>query len=399
MADFSDFIRDRSYQYTADAFVYRRQMIGGTRTAPIMEDTGAFLQANGDILFRLYEPEAPQIEIEWIAGHDREIMALIKRGDGFFEGVLPYTGNPKLTGKRTFILRIDGQTVVHPRIPAIFRGHQMVNYVEIPDLSWRDCLVRNVPHGALAYRLYWSETVQDWQRCMVYTPAEYDHSQKEYPVLYLHHGWGENETTWMFGAKVPLIMDNLIAEGRAVPFIVVTNENLPKLPSDGTHGMAGYSQVLLRDCIPFIEKEYRVKTDKWSRAIGGNSYGCMITSFIGFTHPELFGNLGLFSGGIRCKDFWPAYEQNHQLDWLCRHAVDVGNAYRLIYRAHGTVEYHDSPDHVQDDAFLEEHGISQLPCFVREFFPDGRHEWDTFGKDFAGFARYAFSSFMQQSNQ
>jgi enterochelin esterase family protein len=185
-------------------------------------------------------------------------------------------------------------------------------------------------------------------------------------------------------------MDNLIAEGRAVPFIVVTNENMPKLPSDGTHGMEGYESLLLNDCIPFIEGEYRVKKDKWSRAIAGNSYGCMVTSFVGFRHPERFGALGLLSGGIRCKDIWPAFEQNHHLDWLKGNAAAVGAAYRLIYRCHGTVELHDSPDHVQDDAFLKENGISDLPCYVREFFPGGRHEWDTFGKDFAGFAARAF---------
>lgn len=390
MDNFSKFAANDAYRCTADSFVRRSQMIGGTRTDPVLADTGAFLQENGDVLFRLYEPEAAEIELEWIAGHDRETMPLHKQQDGFFEGRLPYSGDPKMIGKRTFKLRIDGRELVHPRIPTIFRGHQTINYVDIPDPAWDDYLVKDVPHGALAYRLYWSETAGAWQRCMVYTPAEYAHTDVQYPVLYLHHGWGENETTWMFAAKAPQIMDNLIAGGAAKPFLVVTNENMPKLASDGTHGMDGYRRVLLNDCIPFIESEYRVKRDKWSRAIGGNSYGCMITSFIGFAHPELFGSLGLFSGGIRCKDFWPTYEQNHQLDWLTHSPEEVGRAYRLIYRGHGTVEYHDSPDHVQDDAFLAEHGISGLPCFVREFFPGGRHEWDTFGRDFAGFARHAF---------
>lgn len=390
MAEFKDFMKDKAYRYVADSFSDRKQMVGGTRNNPVMEDTGAFLQENGDVKFRLYEPRAERIELEWIAGHDREKMQLVKNEEGYFEGTLGFTGEPKMIGKRTFRMWIDGVELVYPRIPAIFRGHQMINYVDIPDLNWDDYRIKDVPHGALSYRIYWSEMVKDWQRCMVYTPAEYEHTDKEYPVLYLHHGWGENETTWMFGAKVPQIMDNLIAEGSALPFIVVTNDNLPKLASDGSHGMDGYTNVLLNDCIPFIEKEYRAKKDKWNRAIGGNSYGCMITSFIGFGHPELFGNLGLLSGGIRCKDFWPAYEQNHQLDWLCHNAEEVGKQYKLIYRSHGDVEYYDSPDHVQDDAFLKEHGISDLPCFVREFFPGGRHEWDTFGKDFAGFARRAF---------
>ena len=390
MATFKDFMDNPSCRNTADAHIWREQMIGGTRTDPVNAKTGAFLQENGDILIRLYEPDAQKIEILWLAGHDRITMPLEKKEGGLFEGVYSYTGDPIMVGKRTFYVIIDGIRTVYPKIPTIYRGLGPVNYVDIPDLSWDDYLIKNVPHGALSYRTYWSETVQDWLRCMVYTPAEYEHTDREYPVVYLHHGWGENETTWMFGAKVPQIMDNLIAEGRCVPFIVVTNENMPKLPSDGTHGMEGYTKVLLNDCIPFIEKEYRAKTDKWSRAIAGNSYGCMITSRIGFSHPDLFGSLGLISGGIRCKDFWPRFEQNDHLDWLKEDPAAVGKEYRLLYSSFGTVEYYDSPDHEQDDAFLAEHGISDLPCWVQRKFEGGRHEWDSFGKGFAGFAELLF---------
>lgn len=381
-----------SYYTTADAFgPARPQMIGGTRLEPVLAETGAFLQENGDVVFRFHEPAAKDITLVFISGRGRQVASMERDEEGFFTYTLSHAEHPEIKGKRGVNILVDGIPAFSQRIPAIFRGNKMSNYFEIPAGDWDDYLLKDVPHGSLSYEIYWSSVLGNWQRCMVYTPAEYQkHPERSYPVMYLHHGWGENETSWMFGGKVPFIMDNLIAEGRARPFLVVTNENMAKLPSDGTHGMAGYTEILLKDCIPFIEEKYRVLSDKWHRGIGGNSYGCMITSLIGFGHPELFGNLGLFSGGLRCKDFWPSYEENHHLDWLYDNADEVARQYRLIYRAHGTIEYHDSPDHVQDDEFLQKNGITELPNFVREFFPDGRHEWDTFGRDFAGFAQRAF---------
>lgn len=391
MSGFQSFLENPSYGNEADSFVHRPQMIGGTRTNPVNAKTGAHLQENGDILFHLYEPDAKEIVIEWIAGHDSRLMRLSKMDGGFFDGVLTYDPtDPMMHGKRTFRMTIDGVRVVYPKIPMIFRGHEVINYVDIPDPAWDEYLIKDVPHGALSYRIYYSDTTKGWHRCMIYTPAEYAHTNKAYPVVYLHHGWGENETTWMFAAKVPQIMDNLIASGEAKPFLVVTNENMPKLSSDGTHGMGGYERLLLDDCIPFIQREYRVRDDKWNRGIAGNSYGCMITSFLGFGHPELFGVLGLISGGIRCKDVWKKYEENHHLEWLTEAPQEVDKSYHLIYRSHGTVEYHDSIDHEQDDAFLKEHGIVNCKGYKREFFEGGRHEWDTFGRGFAGFARRAF---------
>ena len=392
MADYSKFVNNPSYYNTSHSFGKPRpQEVGGTRYKPVRIDTGAFLQENGDIRFYLFEPKATTIEIVMQQGHTAETLALQKNSEGFFEGTWVNNGDPRFIGKRGLTVKIDGVACSYYRIPRYYRGNKLTNYVDFPDPEWDDYLIKDVPHGTLAFETYWSDTVGGWQRCMVYTPAEYRHNtDKKYPVMYLHHGWGENETSWMFAAKVPQIMDNLIAEGRAEPFIVVTNENMPKLPSDGSHGMDGYTSVLLNDCISFIEREYRCIPDKWHRGIGGNSYGGMMTSVIGFGHPEMFSHLGIFSGGFRFKDLWQTYEENHHLDWLYNNAEEIGKTYTIIYRGHGTGEYSDVPDNSDDEVFCRENGIDALPCYKRHFIKDGYHEWDTFGKEFAQFAQYAF---------
>lgn len=389
---FQKFVNDRSYHITADVFGPQRpEKIGGTRSEPVSAQTGAFLTPSGDVLFRLFEPDAQTVEIGFMIGHSLERFPLEKMGNGCFEGTLAYSDRPQLRGKKNIQVIVDGKKKLISRIPAFWRGNGLSNYMDVPDPQWEDAMLKKVPHGTLSYEIYWSDVLGDFQRCMVYTPAEYRHKpDRRYPVVYLFHGFGENETSWMFGAKVPQIMDNLIAEGKAEPFIVVTNDNMPKLPSDGTHGMDTFIDILLKDCIPYIDSEYRTIADKWHRGCGGNSYGGMMTSVVGFGHPELFSHLGIFSGGFRFKDIWTSYEENHHLDWLYDNAEEIGNTYKLLYRGHGTIEYDDIPDNREDEVFCRENKIDTLPCYVRSFIQDGLHDWDTFGKEFAEFAVHAF---------
>ncbi len=400
MKDFSKFRNNQYYLYTADRFSRPNpEKLGGTREKPVTAETGAFLQDNGDIFFRLFYPEAKQVVIFF--GHPKSELdiELQKKENGLFEGTFSYPENdPKFIGKRNINVVVDGKAQISNRIPAFFRRSGACNYIDIPDPDWDDYLIKDVPHGSVSYDLFWSETFNEWRRCMVYTPAEYRHNtEKKYPVLYLHHGGGENETTWMFGGKANFIMDNLIAEGRAVPFIIVCCSVTPVFTTDAEKrtdefrdGMEKTCRMLINDCIPYIESEYRVIADKWHRATGGLSYGCMVTSYTGFGHPEVFGNLGLISGGLRCRDFAPVLSDNHHIDWLKGGADKVAEVYKLIYRSHGTVEFHDFNDHPEDEEFLKNNGILDLPLFVREWFEGGYHEWDTFGKGLAGFASHLF---------
>lgn len=398
MPDLSRFAENYAYHYTADHFgPLPPEILGGTKTAPVLAETGAFLQPNGDVRFRLYYPGVSEVRLEIGRSPRPAELRLERTADGFFEGVYPFPDDPSYRGRREMDIFADGIRVLDPRIPTI-PGDRMKNCIDIPDPDWDDYLLKDVPHGTVSYELYRSEVYGETRRCMVYTPAEYRaHPEKRYGVVYLHHGGYGNEAQWFFAGKAPLILDNLFAEGRAEPFLVVANNNSPRFTADPTQrteeyrrGMEDFCQCLLRDCIPFIEREYRVVPDKWHRCTAGLSYGCMVTSYTGFGHPEAFGNLGLISGGLRCKDFAPALADNHHIDWLRGGSARAAEEYRLIYRSHGTVEYHDSGDHAEDEAFLRENGILDLPNLVREWFPGGLHQWDTFGKGLAGLACHLF---------
>lgn len=404
MSDFTRYIEDYSYYNTPARFgPLGPEQIGGTMEEPVTTETGAFVQPNGDVRFRFYYPNVGQMKVYMRAGRQSMEFDLEKDADGYFNGVLPYDEeNPTWHGFRQFKLIADGIPVVSGRTPLTMGERGAENYMEIPDPSWDEYLMdRKVPRGALAYRIYWSEVTGSWHRCMVYTPADYNtNPDKKYPVLYLHHpGFQNTDTAWMFLGKVPLIMDNLIAEGRAVPFIIVSNECGPQLPEDGRFGMDGYFRMLFEDCIPFIESEYRCLTDKWNRATAGASWGGMLSSQLAFTWPDKFANIGMLSSGLRCVDTWPELKDNHYLDWLKGNAEEVGKQYKLIFRSHGEIEYigrkdlpnePGNPTLFEDEAFLAENGLDKLPCYHRVVFPGGKHMWDTFGKGFCAFAQLLF---------
>lgn len=399
--DFTKFQNNYSNTCTPVFFgELKPQMIGGSPEEPVNADTGAVLERNGDLVFRFYYPDAEKVSVRVQSGrHSCEVL-LTRDVSGFFSGVLPYTGDPNWIGIREVDVTVDGVAVVSPRLPLIANYTGFRNYVFIPDTGWDDYLLKKVPHGTLSYEIYWSEVMGDWQRCMVYTPAEYQsHPDKKYPVLYLHHPGFGNETSWMFPGKVPFIMDNLIAGGEATPFIVVTNQCSAKLPSDGKFGMDGYIRILLEDCIPFIEEKYRVRRDKWSRAAAGSSWGGMLSSRLVFEHPEWFASVGMLSSGLRCVDTHPVLADNHYLDWMRGNAAEVGRQYRLIFRSHGEIEYtgrpgvpgeNGNPTLLEDEEFLHENGIDQLPCYSRVVFPGYKHMWETFSRGFSLFARELF---------
>ena len=135
--------------------------------------------------------------------------------------------------------------------------------------------------------------------CLVYTPAGYmkDDTQT-YPVLYLQHGTGENEKCWVHQGRANFILDNLIAEGKMPPCVVVMNNGMVQREQEGLRVLEtnAITRLLLEDCIPYIQSHYRVRTDKWSRAMAGLSMGSMQTSMVTLGHPDLFGYAGVFSG-------------------------------------------------------------------------------------------------------
>ena len=164
--------------------------------------------------------------------------------------------------------------------------------------------MKNVPHGHVQQVLFWSESTKQTRQAYVYTPPQYD-GKKKFPVLYLQHGWGENEYAWWNQGHANLIMDNLIAEGKIEPFIIVMTYGMTNDVRPGGLFSFDYKQfetVLCDELVPYVDANFRTVAKKDSRAMAGLSMGGMETHTITLDRPEMFGWYGLLSGGIYTPD-------------------------------------------------------------------------------------------------
>jgi enterochelin esterase family protein len=204
--------------------------------------------------------------------------------------------------------------------------------IEIPAKDQDFYAVTNVPHGDMRERPYFSKSNNSMRRCFVYTPPGYDKdATKRYPVLYLQHGGGEDETGWPNQGKTNLIMDNLIAESKATPFIIVMDNGTWRMPEQArpprqgerpsgpwppTGWADGFKKTLLEDIIPMIDANYRTLADQQHRAMAGLSMGGMQTRVITLANPDVFSYIGIFSGGslsIEDVNKSPGFKENVKL--------------------------------------------------------------------------------------
>ncbi|MBQ6334844.1 MAG: hypothetical protein IJI46_07250 [Erysipelotrichaceae bacterium] len=342
---------------------------------------------NGDIIVRMYAPAAKEVRVK---SHRISVwkfdVEMVNRGDGVFEGLLP--ANLQLNGDVPLLFEVDGVSVLDPYLPTEFRGNKAVNAIDVYDETTPYVYLRDVPHGSLSREIYYSESVKQYIRCIVYTPPGYEKGDHEYPVLYLQHGGGENETCWCRNGKLPYIMDNNIADGLTVPFIVVMNNGMLKAPYEKEmNDFDGIEGIITNDCRRYIESKYRVRKDKWGRGIAGLSLGSMQACYIGMRHPELFAAIGSFTY-IRCRDRDNTHEGNPHLNIL-KDYDHFWNSYKLFFRSIGSVEAHLN-EFEEDDAFIARYGIDQNPHYHRMLIPDQTHNWNCWRRAFYEFSQLVF---------
>jgi enterochelin esterase-like enzyme len=228
-------------------------------------------------------------------------------------GVWTGDSNPQDEGFHYYQLWIDGAAVPDPGSLYFYGASRWGSCIEIPAKDQDFYSLKNAPHGQIRELPYFSKTNNSMRRCFVYTPPDYDKDvNKRYPVLYLQHGGGEDETGWPNQGKTNLIMDNLIAEGKAKPIIIVMDngtwrlpENTPR-PRQGerpsgswppTGWANGFMKTLLEDIVPMIDANYRTLADQKHRAMAGLSMGGMQTRVITLANLDKFSYIGIFSGG------------------------------------------------------------------------------------------------------
>ena len=266
------------------------------------------VNSQGYVRFRIDLPEAKDVTVSLGLG-GRGGTKLKKTYDGSFVG---QTEGPMDEGFHYYHLTVDGGTVNDPGAMNYYGSTRWESGIEIPAHDQDFYALKNVPHGQVSQVLFWSESTKQVRRAFVYLPPTYGKNKKErFPVLYLQHGWGEDETAWSNQGHANLIMDNLIAEGKAKPFIIVMTYGMTndvRFGGIGSFTAKEFETVLVDELVPYIDQNFMTIAKKDSRAMAGLSMGGMETKTITLRRPEVFGYYGLLSGGqyapsdIKTKD-------------------------------------------------------------------------------------------------
>ncbi len=283
------------------------------KPAPSNQQGKQYPQVNseGRVKFRIVAPKAQSVGVSF-----RDSSTFTKGEDGAWVG---YT-RPLDEGFHYYTINIDGAEVPDPNSHYFYGAGRWGSAVEVPAKDQDFYGLKNVPHGELREIHYFAKTSKTNRHAFVYTPPDYDRdTAKRYPVLYLQHGAGEDETGWGSQGHAGLIMDNLIAEGKAKPFIIVmenggnigggprpTNaapagasatNSTARGPGGRGFNFSAFEHVLVDDLIPFIDANYRTIADQPHRAMSGLSMGGMQTRTITLAHLDTFSHIGVFSGG------------------------------------------------------------------------------------------------------
>jgi GH35 family endo-1,4-beta-xylanase/enterochelin esterase-like enzyme len=257
------------------------------------------VNSQGYARFRIVAPDAQAVNVGLGLGGQGGTN-LSKTYDGSWVGT---TAGPMDEGFHYYHITVDGGTFNDPGTNNYYGSTRWESGIEIPAKDKDFYAMKNVPHGKVSQILFWSESTQQCRRAFVYTPPTYDKDQAiSYPVLYLQHGWGEDETAWMTQGHANLIMDNLIAEGKIKPFIVVCTYGMTNEMGFGGGGRqnaaSNFEKVLCDELVPYVDANFRTIAKKESRAMAGLSMGGMETHSITLSRPELFNYYGLLSGGV-----------------------------------------------------------------------------------------------------
>ena len=263
------------------------------------------VNSQGRARFRVVAPDAQNVKVSLGLG-GRGGTVLTKGADGSWTGT---TEGPLDEGFHYYHLTVDGGTFNDPGTLNFYGSTRWESGIEIPAHDADFYALKNVPHGRVEQVLFASPSTGTQRRAFVYTPPGYDKNQRErYPVLYLQHGWGEDETAWSNQGHANLIMDNLIAAGKTRPFIIVmtygmTNDVKPGSPGGlASFDIKPFKTVLLDELIPYVDTNFRTLSDQRHRAMAGLSMGGFETKLIAPANLDKFAYIGLLSGGTFSLD-------------------------------------------------------------------------------------------------
>jgi enterochelin esterase family protein len=341
-------------------------------------------------MFRVVAPTAQQVQVD-LAGKRYDMTKNDK-------GVWTCISDPQVVGFHYYSIWIDSVAVMDRNTEAYFGSNWESSGIEIPEGPEGNYyrFDKNISHGQIRSIYYWSEINGMERHCNVYIPAEYEQNpNKRYPVLYLLHGWGEDENGWSNQGHMGNIMDGLISSGKAISMIVVMDCGDIKTNSDvRTASTNDVTQIYVKDLIPFIDKTFRTKTDRQNRAMAGLSRGGMQTTTTVFNNMDKFAWMGTFSGffmggmgGRGAAGTGQAPSMNQQIETafngVFKDAAAFDKQMNLLFISTGTEER--SPKEMVEA--LKTHGIKHIVFHESQ---GTAHEWLTWRRALNDFASRIF---------
>ncbi len=299
------------------------------------------------------------------------------------------TTEPLVVGPHYYRLKVDGVNVNDPNVYTVYGAGSCFSNIDIPESEEEAAYYtfnKDIEHGQVRECQYWSDSENRMRRCYVYTPAGYDQNPGKYPYFILQHGMAENETGWHNQGKMANIMDNNIASGKAVPMVVVMDNGncdygIGTIPGESMQSFgASFENIALNELIPYIEKNFKVYTDREHRAIAGLSWGGHQAFDIGLTHTNLFSGVGAFSGAIFV---WPGMQIKDLWNGVFVDANKFNKEVPVLFMSNGTEE---GIGGMGLDKMLDDAGIK----YTRYVSQGTAHEWLTWRRSLNQFVQLLF---------
>jgi enterochelin esterase-like enzyme len=364
----------------------------GTLPAPTNVLGAQYPRVHDDnrVTFQFKAPDAQKVQVALAGRHE-----MTKGADGVWSVTTP----PLVPGFHYYQLIVDGVSMNDPASHAFYGTSKDSSGIEVPEKGVDYYSHKDVPHGEVRIRPYLSKITGQWRRAFIYTPPDYETNPKaRYPVLYLQHGSGEDETGWTFQGRANLILDNLIAAKKAVPMIIVMDNGYASRPGPAapqaagapgrgaSAGTAAFEEVITRDLIPLIDATYRTLADREHRAMAGLSMGGNQTCQVTMRNLDKFAYIGAFSGtmnGLSTDPLDPATAFNG----MFKDGAALNKKIRLFWIGMGTAEPNPFPAAIGAfRAMLDKAGVKHI------YFesPGTAHEWLTWRRDLNDFAPRLF---------
>jgi enterochelin esterase-like enzyme len=356
------------------------------------------IDATGRVQVRIKAPDATKVRLNFWSGPKVDME---KQADGFWT----HTTTPLVPGLHYYVINVDGADLSDPGSRAFFGGSRYVSAVEIPEPGSTYYTLQNVPQGQVRDVWYESKVTGSWRHAMVYLPPDYEsQAKKRYPVLYLQHGGGEDETGWIRQGRANVILDNLIAAKEAKPMIIVMAYGYARRAGTVAPNLTGaaagspqaaqarndmaktFEDEVVQVLIPFVDKNFRTLANRDNRAMAGLSMGGFQTFHVTLNNLDLFSHIGGFSGaGGLMDDRKPDLKTDY--NGVFADAAAFNKRVHLLYLGVGTAEAERFTTRIRGlNTVLSEGGIEH----VYWESPGTDHEWQTWRRNLKDFASRAF---------